>query len=50
MSQNEFYSRLIAALRLYYELKKKPQQLLDIHDRLHISNMEFYAECQNLAL
>jgi hypothetical protein len=49
MEQATFYRNWVRALRLYYELKKKPQESLDIYELLHIQNMEAFS-CQYLGL
>jgi hypothetical protein len=44
------FANVASAMKLYYELKKKPQDQLTVNDLIHIRNMEQYAEWNNINL
>jgi hypothetical protein len=44
------FANFSAAVRLYYELKQKPQDQLTASDLIHIRNVEQYAEWNGINL
>lgn len=50
MIATQAVKNLAEAVRLYYSLKSKPASELNAHERIHIENMEVYAQWTNLNL